>query len=78
MFRRKKPQEPSPPQVRILDLKPGDILVLSSSKPLTQKVIEQLRADLNKNWPNQKLMILDESFTLTIAKNDTEGATSDD
>lgn len=45
--------------IRVLDLQPGDVIVLESSQRLSERAYEWLTKQAKEQWPNNRFIILD-------------------
>ncbi len=55
---------PELPQVRILRLEPGDILVLQHERRLDDLVMNRIREDVRERLPGHPVLVLDDGLTL--------------
>lgn len=60
--------------VKTLTLKPGQVLVLQTNLTVEKKVLETLYAHLEKLFPDNKVMILDDRFQLLVIDHESENS----
>jgi hypothetical protein len=53
-------------KIQHLDLKEGDVLVVSAKQPLPERVSEFLRARLSAVAPGHRIMVLDGGLQLSV------------
>ncbi len=58
-------------EVKIMNLRDGDIIVFKSPKPLTQDIIDALIEQTQAHWPAHKVVVLEDGLDLEIVKVET-------
>lgn len=48
--------------VKRLDVKPGDVIVIRSRRPISCEMAKRLRQDIERYLPQQKVLIVDQGF----------------
>ncbi|MDQ0305317.1 hypothetical protein [Ancylobacter polymorphus] len=48
--------------VKRLDVKPGDVIVITSRRPISREMAARLREDIGRFLPQQKVLIVDQGF----------------
>lgn len=64
------------PEVRTLKVEPGDVLVITYERQLSQGLCEHIHKQMSSIFPNNKALILDGGFKIGVVRSTESHATA--